>query len=75
VSTPNWSSFGCKPSKKFTKEVGFTPLGCARVTIRLQESIPKWRRTETQTFVFLDLFFNFNEMGERRWQLFEPRLI
>jgi hypothetical protein len=75
VSTPIWPSFGFKPSKKFTKEVGFTPLGCARVTIRLQESIPKGRRTETQTFVFLDLFFNFTEGGERHRQLFERRQI
>jgi hypothetical protein len=46
-------------AKTFTKKVGFTPLGCARVTIRLQESIPKHRRTETQTFVFLNSFFQF----------------
>jgi hypothetical protein len=65
VSTPNWSSFGCKTKQKFTKEVGFTPLGCDRATIRLQESIPKCCRTETQTFVFFDLFFNFNEVGDR----------
>jgi len=29
----------------------------------LQESIPKCCRTETQIFVFVDLFFNFTEVA------------
>jgi hypothetical protein len=50
-------------AKKFTKKVGFTPLGQARLTISFEESIPKGRRTETQTFVFLDSFFLFHRQN------------
>jgi hypothetical protein len=48
-----------RPSKNFTKEVGSTPLGHARLAKRLKENILKSCGTETQTFVFLDLFFYF----------------
>ena len=57
--TPNQPSSGRRASKNFTNEVGCTPLGYARLTISLEEVIPNSRRTETQTFVLLDLLFYF----------------
>src|SRR5208282_1437222 len=60
MNNPTRPSSGIRPSNNFTKEVGITPLGHARLTISWEESIPKQRRTETQIFAFLDLFFLFH---------------